>query len=194
MNPEQSSYGPIIDFKLEPEIYSLRVLKMFIKKLKEKTYTKPYPIHIKFYSGMNRLSISKEEIQVLLEFLKEEKSVRIRSIFTHLATADLPSERKFALEKLERFDKAYEFISSELSIRPIKHALNSSGITHFSEHQYDMVRIGIGMYGISDDEETQKQLKHVSTFKTLISQISTIEKGERVSYGRNFKVEKITRI
>lgn len=194
MNPEQSSYGPIIDFKLEPEIYSLRVLKMFIKKLKEKSFTNPYPIHIKFDSGMNRLGFRKEELQELVEFLKEEKSVRIRSIFTHLATADLPSERKFALEQLERFDKAYEFISSELSIRPIKHALNSSGITHFSEHQYDMVRIGIGMYGISDDEETQKQLKHVSTFKTLISQISTIEKGESVSYGRNFKAEKTTRI
>jgi len=194
MNPEQSSYGPIIDFKLEPEIYSLRVLKMFIKKLKEKSFTNPYPIHIKFDSGMNRLGFRKEELQELVEFLKEEKSVRIRSIFTHLATADLPSERKFALEQLERFDKAYEFISSELSIRPIKHALNSSGITHFSEHQYDMVRIGIGMYGISDDKETQKQLKHVSTFKTLISQISTIEKGESVSYGRNFKAEKTTRI
>lgn len=194
MNPEQSSYGPIIDFKLEPEIYSLRVLKMFIKKLKEKSFTNPYPIHIKFDSGMNRLGFRKEELQELVEFLKEEKSVRIRSIFTHLATADLPSERKFALEQLERFDKAYEFISSELSIRPIKHALNSSGITHFSEYQYDMVRIGIGMYGISDDEETQKQLKHVSTFKTLISQISTIEKGESVSYGRNFKAEKTTRI
>lgn len=194
MNPEQSSYGPIIDFKLEPEIYSLRVLKMFIKKLKEKSFTNPYPIHIKFDSGMNRLGFRKEELQELVEFLKEEKSVRIRSIFTHLATADLPSERKFALEQLERFDKAYEFISSELSIRPIKHALNSSGITHFPEHQYDMVRIGIGMYGISDDEETQKQLKHVSTFKTLISQISTIEKGESVSYGRNFKAEKTTRI
>ena len=194
MNPEQSSYGPIIDFKLEPEIYSLRVLKMFIKKLKEKSFTNPYPIHIKFDSGMNRLGFRKEELQELVEFLKEEKSVRIRSIFTHLATADLPSERKFALEQLERFDKAYEFISSELSIRPIKHALNSSGITHFSEYQYDMVRIGIGMYGISDDEVTQKQLKHVSTFKTLISQISTIEKGESVSYGRNFKAEKTTRI
>lgn len=194
MNPEQSSYGPIIDFKLEPEIYSLRVLKMFIKKLKEKSFTNPYPIHIKFDSGMNRLGFRIEELQELLEFLKEEKSVRIRSIFTHLATADLPSERKFALEQLEKFDKAYEYIASELSIRPIKHALNSSGITHFPEHQYDMVRIGIGMYGISDDEETQKQLKHVSTFKTLISQISTIEKGESVSYGRNFKAEKTTRI
>lgn len=194
MNPEQSSYGPIIDFKLEPEIYSLRVLKMFIKKLKEKSFTNPYPIHIKFDSGMNRLGFRIEELQELLEFLKEEKSVRIRSIFTHLATADLPSERKFALEQLEKFDKAYEYIANELSIRPIKHALNSSGITHFPEHQYDMVRIGIGMYGISDDKETQKQLKHVSTFKTLISQISTIEKGESVSYGRNFKAEKTTRI
>lgn len=194
MNPEQSSYGPIIDFKLEPEIYSLRVLKMFIKKLKEKSFTHPYPIHIKFDSGMNRLGFRENELQELIDFLKEEKSVRIRTIFTHLATADLPFERKFALQQLERFDKAYEFIISQLGIRPLKHALNSSGISNFPAHQYDMVRIGIGMYGISDDEETQKQLKHVSTFKTLISQISTIEKGETVSYGRRFKADKTTRI
>src|SRR5690625_7662862 len=107
MNPEQSSYGPIIDFKLETEIYSWRVFNMFSKKLKDKSFTNPYPIHIKFDSGMNRLDFRKEELQELVEFLKEEKSVRIRSIFTHLATADLPSERKFALEQLERFDKAY---------------------------------------------------------------------------------------
>lgn len=194
MNPEQSSYGPIIDFKLEPEIYSLRVLKMFVKKLKEKSFTNPYPIHIKIDSGMNRLGFREEEIQELVDFLKEEKSVRIRSVFTHLATADIPSERNFALKQLEKFDKSYDFITSELRIRPIKHALNSSGILNFPEHQYDMVRIGIGMYGISDNEETQKQLKHVSTFKTLISQISTIEKGETVSYGRRFKAMKTTKI
>src|SRR5690625_6489442 len=117
MNPEQSSYGPIIDFKLDPEIYSLRVLKMFIKKLKEKSFTNPYPIHIKFDSGMNRLGFRKEELQELVEFLKEEKSVRIRSIFTHLATADLPSERKFALEQLERLDrKSTRLNSSHVAI------------------------------------------------------------------------------
>lgn len=194
MNPEQSSYAPIIDFKLEPEIYNLRVLKMFIKKLKEKSFTNPYPIHIKFDSGMNRLGFRKEELKELIEFLKEEKSVRIRTIFTHLATADVPSEREFALEQLEKFDEAYELITSELKIHPLKHALNSSGIAHFPEHQYDMVRLGIGMYGISDDKEIQKKLKNVPTFKTVISQISEIAEGETVSYGRHFKADKKTRI
>ena len=143
---------------------------------------------------MNRLGFRKEELDELIEFLKNQKLVRVKSIFTHLATADVPEERDFALHQLQNFDDAYLKITSELNINPIKHALNSSGIVHFPENQYDMVRLGIGMYGISDDEEVQSKLKCVATFKTLISQISEIEKGETVSYGRRFKAERKSKI
>ena len=194
MNPEQSSYSSIVDFKLEPEIYSKRVLDLFIQKLKEKSINIPFPIHLKMDSGMNRLGFRKEELDELIEFLKNQKLVRVKSIFTHLATADVPEERDFALHQLQNFDDAYLKITSELNINPIKHALNSSGIVHFPENQYDMVRLGIGMYGISDDEEVQSKLKCVATFKTLISQISEIEKGETVSYGRRFKAERKSKI
>src|SRR5690606_4005912 len=194
MNPEQSSYSSIIDFKLEPEIYSVRVLDLFIQTLKEKSMTEPYPIHIKIDSGMNRLGFRPEQIDELIRKIKSEKSVIVKSVFTHLATADVQEEKAFAREQLNIFDGSYAKISSELKIKPIKHALNSPGIIHFPEHQYDAVRLGIGMYGISDDAETQKQLKNVVRFKTVISRISEIETGETVSYGRKFKAEKKTKI
>lgn len=194
MNPEQSSYSSIIDFKLEPEIYSLRVLELFIQKLKEKSINIPFPIHLKVDSGMNRLGFRKEELDELIAFLKNQKLVRIKSIFTHLATADMPEERDYAVKQLKSFDESFEKITSKLNINPLKHALNSSGIAHFPENQYDMVRLGIGMYGISDDEDFQNKLKNVATFKTLVSQISEIEKGESVSYGRKFIASRKTKI
>ena len=194
MNPEQSSYSSIIDYKLEPEIYSLRVLALFLQKLKEKSITDPFPIHIKIDSGMNRLGFRPDELDELIQSLKQEKSVVIKSIFTHLATADIPEEKEFALQQLKIFDEAYQRIAEELEILPLKHALNSPGIIHFPENQYDMVRLGIGMYGIADEESVQKQLKNVATFKTVISRISEIQPGETVSYGRRFRAEKQTKI
>src|SRR5690554_2923134 len=194
MNPEQSSYSSIIDFKLGPEIYSLRVLNLFIQKLKEKSIPHPYPVHLKINSGMNRLGFRTEELDELITYLKNQKWVRVRSVFTHLATADVPEEKDFALHQLKIFDEAYDKIALELNIKRVKHALNSSGIIHFNDYQCDMVRLGIGMYGISEDKSIQKQLKTVATFKTVISQITTIKKGETVSYGRNFKADKDSKI
>lgn len=194
MNPEQSSYPAIIDYKLQPELYSMRVLNLFVKILKEKSIAERYPIHIKLDTGMNRLGFKSDELEELIDFLKNEKTIEVKSVFTHLATADVPEEREFALTQLQKFDDGYEIISRELGIKPIKHALNSPGIIHFPEYQYDMVRLGIGLYGFSDLEEIQKQLKTVLTFKTVISRISEIESGETVSYGRKFRAKKKTRI
>lgn len=194
MNPEQSSYSPIIDFKLEPEMYSIRVLKLFVKILKEKSISEPYPIHLKIDTGMNRLGFKSDQLKELIDFLKNEKSVTIRSVFTHLATADMPAEREFALQQLNQFDSDYSLISNELNIQPIKHALNTPGLIHFSERQYDMVRLGIGLYGFIDEPQVQKQLKTVLTFKTVISRISEIDVGETVSYGRRFKANRKTKI
>lgn len=194
MNPEQSSYSPIIDYRLEPELYSMRVLKLFVKILKEKSISEVYPIHLKIDTGMNRLGFKSDQLDEVIEFLKNENSVEIKSIFTHLATADVPEEKEFALNQLMEFDEAYLKICSELNIHPIKHALNSPGMIHFPKHQYDMVRLGIGMYGFSDDAEVQKQLKTVLTFKTVISRITEIERGETVSYGRRFKADRKSKI
>lgn len=194
MNPEQSSYSSIIDFKLEPELYSLRVLNLFVQILREKSVTEVYPVHIKIDTGMNRLGFKTDQLEDLISFLKENQTLKVQSIFTHLATADVPEEKEFALLQLKRFDESYEKISTALNIRPLKHALNSPGTIHFQENQYDMIRLGIGMYGFSDSPAVQEKLKPIATFKTVISRIIEINPGETVSYGRKFKAEKKTKI
>lgn len=195
MNPEQSSYSTLIDYQLEPEIYSLRVLKLFIQKLQEKQISTAYPIHLKMETGMNRLGFHEDDFDELIAILKNNSQVEVRSIFTHLATADMPEEADYVNYQLNRFDDSYATISEALDIKPIKHALNSPGIVAYSDHQYDMVRLGIGMYGYSEYTDfMQKYLKPVVRFKTVISQISEIEIGETVSYGRRFTAEKHTKI
>ena len=195
MNPEQSSYSTVIDYQLEPEIYSLRVLKLFIQKLQEKQISSAYPIHLKLETGMNRLGFHEDDFDELVTILKNNSQVYVRSIFTHLATADMPEEEAYAKYQLNRFDKSYESITKALDITPIKHALNSPGIVAYKEHQYDMVRLGIGMYGYSEYTDfMEKYLKPVVRFKTVISQISKLEAGETVSYGRRFTAERKTRI
>ena len=195
MNPEQSSYSTVIDYQLDPEIYSLRVLKLFIQKLQEKQISSPYPIHLKMESGMNRLGFHEDDFEELISILKNNSQVYVCSIFTHLATADMPEELDYVNYQLNRFDNSYDTIIKALDIKPIKHALNSPGIEAYGEHQYDMVRLGIGMYGYSEHTDfMQKYLKPVVRFKTVISQISELKKGETVSYGRRFTAERATKI
>ena len=195
MNPEQSSYSTVIDYQLEPEIYSLRVLKLFIQKLQEKQISSPYPIHLKMETGMNRLGFHEDDFDELIAILKDNSQIDVRSIFTHLATADMPEEKDYVNYQLNRFDNSYDAIAKALNIRPIKHALNSPGIVAYGNHQYDMVRLGIGMYGYSEYTDfMEKYLKPVIRFKTVISQISELEKGETVSYGRRFTAERPTKI
>ena len=195
MNPEQSSYSTVIEYQLEPEIYSFRVLDLFVKKLKEKQISRPYPIHIKLETGMNRLGFHESEYDHLIETLKQTPQVYVQSIFTHLATADMQDEKEYAQYQFNRFDNGYKILSEALDVKPIKHCLNSPGIVAYNDHQYDMVRLGIGMYGYSEYSDfMNKKLKPVVQFKTIISQISELKAGETVSYGRRFKAERNSRI
>lgn len=195
MNPEQSSYSTVIDYQLEPEIYSFRVLNLFVKKLKEKQISSPYPIHIKLETGMNRLGFHEDEYDQLIETLKQTPHVYVQSIFTHLATADMEEEKDYVNYQLGRFNNGYKILSEGLNIKPIKHCLNSPGIVAYNEHQYDMVRLGIGMYGYSEYTDfMEKRLKPVVQFKTVISQISELKVGETVSYGRRFTAQRDSRI
>ena len=193
MNPEQHSYNIIIDYNLEPEIYSFRVLDLFNEKLIQKGIQHRYPIHIKLETGMHRLGFTKEELPELIEKLKS-MNVKVKSIFSHLSTSDDDDEKEFTLEQIHVFNENSSVLMGGLDDQPIRHILNTSGIVNFSEHQFDMVRIGIGMVGISANAEIKKQLKSAVTFKTVISQISRVKKGDSVGYNRRFKTEKDTNI
>ena len=193
LNPENSSFPSIITFKLEAEIYSIKGLKAFIKVCEEKK-VENYPIHIKIDTGMHRLGFEENTIDELIEVLKHTTSVKVQSILSHLATSDNLEDQSFAHHQLNLFEKLSSRIISDLGISPLRHILNTSGISNFPEHQYDMVRLGIGTYGISNDPAEQKYLQNVSTLKSIISQIRTISQGESVGYSQKFIAEKITRI
>ena len=121
-------------------------------------------------------------------------NVKVQSIFSHLSSSDIPEEKEFTLNQLKTFEKNSTYLIDKLGYQPIRHILNSSGITNFTDHQYDMVRIGIGMIGETSNPEIKKQLQHSVSFKTVISQISEVKTGASVGYSRRFKAEHDTKI
>jgi alanine racemase len=189
LNPETTSFSAIIQHQLEPEIYSLKGLNSFLQLAKQKKLN-DFPIHIKLDTGMHRLGFEEETIADLISVLKDNKYVKVKSILSHMATSDAMEHRNFALSQIDLFEKLSSKIISELQINPIRHILNTSGISNFSQAQYDMVRLGIGLYGVSNDANEQRFLENVGTLKSIISQIRTIEKGESVGYGRRFVAQK----
>ena len=193
LNPETTSFSAIIQYKLEPEIYSLKGLNAFLK-IAEKRKLKHFPIHIKLDTGMHRLGFEEENLDQLIAILKENKFVTVKSILSHMATSDDLEHQEFANSQLDLFEKLSSKLMAEMKIKPIRHILNTSGISNFPQAQYDMVRLGIGLYGVSNDVEEQKYLENVGTLKSIISQIRTIQAGESVGYGRRFIADKPTKI
>ena len=193
MNPEQHSYNIIIDFNLEPEIYSFRVLELFNEKLIQKGIQHRYPIHIKLETGMHRLGFKKDELAELIDKLNS-MNVQVKSIFSHLSSSDDDEEKDYTLGQIHIFNENSLALIDGLNDQPIRHILNTSGIVNFADYQFDMVRIGIGMVGISANAEIKKQLKSAVTFKTVISQISEIKAGDSVGYNRRFKTKKDSNI
>lgn len=188
LNPENTSFSAIIQHQLEPEIYCLKGLHAFLKIAKQKNL-KNFPIHIKLDTGMHRLGFEENSIEELIATLKGENAVEVRSILSHMATSDDFKHHDFAVSQIQLFDRLSLKMMRELEINPIRHILNTSGISNFSNSQFDMVRLGIGLYGVSNDDVEQKYLENVGTLKSVISQLRTVPKGESVGYGRRFVAE-----
>ena len=191
LNPETTSFEAIIQHQLEPEIYSIKGLKSFLK-LAEQKKLHQFPIHIKLDTGMHRLGFEADTIQELIQTLKGNQRVLVKSILSHMATSDASEHKDFSLSQIRLFDAMSNQLKNELRIQPLRHILNTSGISNFPEGQYDMVRLGIGLYGVSNDAEEQKYLENVSTLKSVISQIRTVPAGDSVGYGRRFMAAKPT--
>ena len=193
LNPETTSFPAIIQHHLEPEIYSLKGLNAFLK-IAEQRKLKQFPIHIKLDTGMHRLGFEEENLDELIVTLKGNRTIKVKSILSHMATSDDKKQHGFANSQIDLFEKLSSKLMRELQIKPIRHILNTSGISNFPKAQYDMVRLGIGLYGVSNDIEEQKELENVGTLKSIISQIRTIKAGESVGYGRLFVAKKSTKI
>jgi len=193
MNPEQHSYDAVIEYNLEPEIYSLRVLELFNEQLIKSGNQQKYPIHIKLETGMHRLGFKDFELDELTEKLNT-MNVKVQSLFSHLSSSDVPEEKEFTLNQIETFEKNSSYLINQLGYKPLRHILNSAGITNYSDYQYDMVRIGIGMIGETSNKSIKKQLQNSVSFKTVVSQISEVKCGESVGYSRKYKADHDTKI
>lgn len=197
MNAEEHGMDSVLRFDLEPEIYSFRMLKALHKSLNEfgSTDLNPVNIHIKLDTGMYRLGFCENEIEDLINMLKGDSRYIVKSVFTHLASADDAREDKFTLKQFNKYDEMSSRICSAFPENKIlRHVLNTAGICRFPEYQFDMVRLGIGLYGLALDQKTQAKLQIVSSLKTVIAQIKEVKQGETVGYSRNFIAKSDMRI
>ncbi len=201
MNPEEPSYDAMIKHDLEPEIFSFRVLKLFEDAVKRgltpalsKGEGAKYPIHVKLDTGMHRLGFEEKEVNELAVRIGNSKFLEVRSVFSHLAGSDEQVHDGFTRSQIKKFGEMSEVICSRFSYPIYRHILNSAGIVRFPGAQFEMVRLGIGLYGIGVNESEQPHLKNVSTLKTTISQIKNISAKESIGYSRKFIAQKDMRI
>lgn len=191
MNPEFSSFNPLLENQLEPEIYSFRLLDAIIKETARRGITS-YPIHIKIDTGMHRLGFQPDDMPELCERLKSQTGVVVRSVFSHLVGSDSSEFDSFTELQVEKFQKAAAALETGLEYSLFKHILNSAGIERFTEYQMDMVRLGIGLYGVSTSDKTT--LQNVTTLKTTILQIQKVPAGDSIGYSRMSYVSRDSRI
>lgn len=189
MNPDITSYETMIKYQLEPEVYSHNMLDALLRFLKFNGL-ESYPIHIKLDTGMHRLGFEVKDLFNLIDKLKGfSKEVEIKSILSHLKASDDVGESQACEDQFVLFDKMYSEIQESLSIKPLKHMLNSAGIINYSHYQYDMVRLGIGLYGIDPSDKVQSELENVLSLKSRVSQVKNIKKGEYIGYGNKNKLK-----
>ncbi|MDQ1771359.1 bifunctional UDP-N-acetylmuramoyl-tripeptide:D-alanyl-D-alanine ligase/alanine racemase [Labilibaculum sp. A4] len=191
MNPEPHSFDTMIEYRLEPEIYNQTICLEFEKALK-RNGVRNYPIHIKLDTGMNRLGFVHHDIDTLLSLIVNNDHFFISSVFSHLAGADEQQHDDFTTRQIDSFTQWSDQILSQFSYPIDRHILNSAGIERFPQAQFNMVRLGIGLYGISAIH--QEKLMNVSSLKTTISQIKEVSKENTVGYGRKGQLQTDTRI
>ena len=192
LHPQPANFEELIARCLEPSIYSPRILKAFLNACK-KLNQKSYPVHIKFNTGLNRLGFWENDVDYIIDQIKDSNEIKIASIFSHLAASEDSNEIEFTKQQITTFEKIAKEVDEKLGYISFKHLLNTSGIINFPEAQYDMVRSGIGLYGFGNDKDIDTALKPIATLKTVISQIHKIEPNESVGYNRaytsdNYKV------
>jgi alanine racemase len=192
MNPEDSGFENIINYNLEPEIFSFTILHAFIDYLKNKKL-KDFPIHIKIDTGMHRLGFEENEMNDLGKILLDNNAILVKSVFSHLAGSDGAMHDTFTNHQTDLFLKASGYIEQTIGYSFIKHISNSSAIYRFPQLQMDMVRLGIGLYGLDSSPFIQNRLQPVATLKTTISQIKHIKKGESIGYSRKGIAQQDTR-
>lgn len=189
MNTEEITFDALVENNLEPELFSFGIMKNFAAYLKNAGITN-YPVHIKLDTGMHRLGFIQQDIEALCELLKDSPVFKIQSVFSHLAASDSVLHDGFTAAQAASFTGSCNKIKTAIGYNFIRHIANTSAIHRHPHLQFDMVRLGIGLYGADAVQAIQQQLKNVTTLKTTISQIKKIKKGESVGYNRNAVADK----
>jgi alanine racemase len=193
MNPEEQSFDAMISYKLEPDIYSFRILNHFTEALKRRSVDSSntkFAVHIEVDTGMHRLGFDKDELNELIMRLKNNKYIKIASIFSHLVASDEANQDAYTKSQVDTFTEIATTLQSHFNYPILRHILNSSGILRFPEAQLDMVRLGIGLHGIASTPHEQRQLQMVASLKTTISQIKHVKAGDTIGYSRKGVAQK----
>jgi alanine racemase len=189
MNPEESSFDVLVDNNLEPELYSFGLLQAFDAFIK-KEGLQEYPVHIEIETGMNRLGFDEKDMLKLGEFLKNDSSLKVQTVFSHLAASEEAQQDAFTMEQYEKFETASFILSNKLGYGFLRHIANSAAILRHPQLQLDMVRLGIGMYGIDSSGLNRPDLQTVATLRSTVAQLKHLKTGESVSYNRKGKVDR----
>ncbi|MGI6073541.1 MAG: bifunctional UDP-N-acetylmuramoyl-tripeptide:D-alanyl-D-alanine ligase/alanine racemase [Fermentimonas sp.] len=191
LNPEVNSFEELNAYELEPEVYNFRILEAYIKESERRGIT-DYPIHIKIDTGMHRLGFQEKDVERLAEIINNQKGIRVKSVFSHLAASESWVFDEFTQLQLDTFRRVTDKLRQYLGYGFLKHILNSAGIERFSADGWDMARLGIGLYGVSPSN--LKGLKNVCTLKTTILQIKDVASHETIGYGRKEVLGRDSRI
>ncbi|WP_340114464.1 bifunctional UDP-N-acetylmuramoyl-tripeptide:D-alanyl-D-alanine ligase/alanine racemase [Maribellus mangrovi] len=191
MNPERDSFQNMFDHRLEPNLYSTDLVKEFVDAIST-TNILEFPVHLKIDTGMNRLGLKTDaEISTSVGLLTNSNRVKLHSVFSHLAGSDDENLDDYTREQFERFEQFTKFIAERIPYSFDRHILNSAGIERFPNKQFEMVRLGIGLYGVS---QTGLPLENIGTLKSTVSQVKTIQSGETVGYNRKGEVKDESKI
>lgn len=188
MNPEPSTFDAILQWNLEPELYSMHILEQFEEVVRYANKT-DYPVHIKLDTGMHRLGFEQAELDQLVIRLREDGLFRVQSIFSHLAGSEDPAMDAFTRKQAQLFTQMSALLQQQLGYAVIRHIANSAAIHRHPDLQLDMVRLGIGMYGIDSASAFQDKLRNVSTLKTTVAQLKRIPVGDTVGYGGKWEAK-----
>lgn len=192
LNPEEAVFDMMLRYRLEPELYSLRILRQFAQFCAGRTAE--VPVHLKIETGMHRLGFAENDLDEAASILLLHPQLKVVSVFSHLAASENPAHDAFTHQQAERFQCAYAILTQALGYRPLRHLLNSNGIVRFPEYQMDMVRLGIGLYGLDVAAPPHLNFQAVLRLKAVISQIKCLHEGDTVGYGRRGVVQPGARI
>ncbi|GAB3639970.1 bifunctional UDP-N-acetylmuramoyl-tripeptide:D-alanyl-D-alanine ligase/alanine racemase [Spirosoma arcticum] len=197
MNPAQETFATLLEYGLEPELYSLKILRewgRFLDERGEEEQHLPCQIHLKIDTGMHRLGFLESELPDVIAYLNDHPNLRVATVFSHLVGADEAQFNNFSQQQYQTFLRSTAVLEAGLGYRPTRHLLNSAGIVRFPDYRLDMVRLGIGLYGVEPSRIDKAAVQPVGTLRTIISQLKTVPAGESVGYSRRGLLDHDARI